>query len=98
MKHDLTREVSLTSYVYYDFFEGNECCSFQIDGEKKTFTVAFNNATDFRFGGDFKKICRNLEVHKGDFLSIKRMPRIKVTLLILREGEDILSLLSWMKY
>jgi hypothetical protein len=87
MKHDLTHEVSLTSYVYYDFFEGNECCFFQIDGEKKTFTVTFNNATDLRFGGDFKKICRNLEVHEGDFLIIKRMG--KNTFSISKETDTI---------
>lgn len=72
MKHDMTHEVSLTSYVYYDFFEGNECSFFQIDGKGYTYTVTFNNATDLRFGGEFKQMCRTMEIKEGDFLIMKR--------------------------
>lgn len=54
MKHDITHEVSLTAYVYYEFFDGGDSVSFQINGEGSIYDVTFNNATDLRFGGDFK--------------------------------------------
>ena len=50
MKHDITHEVSLTSYVYYEFFLGEEEVQFQIEGESRYYNVTFNNATDLRFG------------------------------------------------
>lgn len=70
MKHDITHEVSLTSYVYYEFFLGEEEVQFQIEGESRYYNVTFNNATDLRFGGDFKAICRKLGVKEGDYFLI----------------------------
>lgn len=70
MKHDITHEVSLTAYAYYEFFDGGDSVSFQINGEGSIYDVTFNNATDLRFGGDFKTMCRLLEVRLGDFLHI----------------------------
>lgn len=72
MKHDITHEVSLTAYVYYEFFAGSDIVQFQINGEGRNFSVTFNNATDLRFGGDFKTMCRELQVKEGDFLIITR--------------------------
>lgn len=72
MKHDMTHEVSITSYVYYDFFEGADEVFFQIDGKGYTYNVTFNNATDLRFGGDFKSMCRILDVKEGDYLIVSR--------------------------
>lgn len=72
MKHDMTHEVSITSYVYYDFFEGVDEVFFQIDGKGYTYNVTFNNATDLRFGGDFKSMCRILDVKEGDYLIVSR--------------------------
>lgn len=72
MKHDITHEVSLTAYVYYEFFDGKESVPFQIDGKGVIYDVTFNNATDLRFGRDFKAICRQLEVRLGDYLLITK--------------------------
>ncbi len=36
------------------------------------YTVTFNDATDLRFGADFKSMCRIMDVKEGDFLIIKR--------------------------
>ncbi len=68
----MTHEVSITSYVYYDFFEGADEVFFQIDGKGYTYNVTFNNATDLRFGGDFKSMCRILDVKEGDYLIVSR--------------------------
>ena len=70
MRHDITHEVSLTAYVFYEFFFGQDLVRFQIDGEGLFYDVTFNNATDLRFGGDFKAICRKLDAKEGDYLLI----------------------------
>ena len=73
MKHDMTHEVSITQYVYYDFFGGKDLVTFQIKGIGHMYTVTFNDATDLRFGTDFKLMCRVLDAKEGDFLVIKRI-------------------------
>ncbi len=73
MKHDITHEVSITQYVYYDFFGGKNLVTFQIKGVGYMYSVSFNNATDLRFGTDFKEMCRILDVKEGDFLIIQRI-------------------------
>ena len=73
MKHDMTHEVSITQYVYYDFFGGKDLVTFQVKGTGRMYTVTFNDATDLRFGADFKAMCRILDVKEGDFLIIKRI-------------------------
>ena len=73
MKHDMTHEVSITQYVYYEFFGGTSSVSFQIRGDGYMYNVTFNDATDLRFGADFKSMCRMLDVKEGDFLIMKRI-------------------------
>lgn len=68
----MTHEVSITQYVYYDFFGGKDLVTFQVKGIGHMYTVTFNNATDLRFGADFKLMCRILDVKEGDFIVIKR--------------------------
>lgn len=72
MHHDITHEVSLTEYVHMDFFNDEYNVSFQIRGEGYMYNVTFNDATDMRFGGDFKALCRQLEIHEGDFLIMSK--------------------------
>ena len=72
LPHDITHEISLTQYVFYEFFSGKSSVFFQIRGEGHLYYVTFNNATDLRFGADFKAMCRLLDVHEGDFIVIKK--------------------------
>lgn len=72
MKHDMTHEVSITQYVYNAFFGSKSFVSFQIKGKGYMYNVTFNYATDLRFGGDFKAMCRILDVKEGDFLIMQR--------------------------
>ena len=72
MEHDMTHEVSITQYVYHAFFEGKGFVSFQIKGEGYMYNVTFNDATDLRFGADFKMMCRILDVKEGDYLIIQK--------------------------
>lgn len=73
MEHDMTHEVSVTQHVFYEFFGGNYSVSFQIRGNGYKYNVTFNDATDLRFGADFKSMCRMLDVKEGDFLIMKRI-------------------------
>lgn len=73
MKHDMTHEVSITQYVYYSFFDGKSSVFFQIRGANNMYIVTFNNATDLRFGAEFKSMCRLLDAHEGDFLLIEKI-------------------------
>lgn len=88
MKHDMTHEVSITSYVYYDFFEGADEVFFQIDGKGYTFNVTFNNATDLRFGGEFKNMCRIIGAHEGDFLIMTRIGDHQYSLSLAKKGSS----------
>jgi len=80
MKHDMTHEVSITQYVYYEFFGGKYSVSFQIRGSGYMYNVTFNDATDLRFGADFKSMCRMLDIKEGDFLIMRKT------------GEDLYSI------
>ena len=73
MKHDMTHEVSITQYVYYDFFGGKDFVTFQVKGTGRMYTVTFNDATDLRFGADFKTMSRILDVKEGAFLVINQI-------------------------
>ena len=72
MPHDMTHEVSLTQFVFFEYFGGKSSVFFQIRGEGHMYLVTFNDATDLRFGADFKTMCRILDVHEGDFIVIKK--------------------------
>lgn len=73
MKHDMTHEVSITQYVYYEFFGGKDFVSFQIKESGYMYNVTFNDATDLRFGSEFKAMCRKLEANEGDFLIMHKI-------------------------
>lgn len=88
MKHDMTHEVSITSYVYYDFFEGADEVFFLIDGKGYTYNVTFNNATDLRFGGDFKNMCRIIDAQEGDFLIMTRIGDSQYSLSLAKNGSS----------
>lgn len=89
MKHDMTHEVSITQYVYYDFFEGKDLVTFQIKGTGYMYSVTFNDATDLRFGSDFKMMCRKLDVKEGDFLIITRIGNNNYSIDVDRKYEAV---------
>lgn len=61
--HDITHEISVTREIVNDFFGG--ATSFEIEGfnSHKVGVATINDATDPRFGGDFKSIINS----EGDF-------------------------------
>lgn len=71
LNHDITHEISLTTSIVNEFFDGKT--SFNVVGKKTNHqgVVTINSATDPRFGGDFKKILRDEgDIIEGDILLI----------------------------
>lgn len=71
LSHDITHEVSITTEIVNDFFEGQK--SFEMVGKtsREKGVVTINSATDARFGGIFKTILRcESDVKEGDILLI----------------------------
>lgn len=72
--HDLTHEVSLTEKIVSDFFDNLQTVSFyKGDDENRQYSVSINNATDPRFGGDFKQLCGTLFL--GDYIVIIKLKK-----------------------
>src|SRR5574344_1429676 len=71
LSHDITHEVSVTTSIVNEFFDGKT--EFEMIGKKtnQKGIVTINSATDPRFGGDFKKILRDEgDVSEGDIILI----------------------------
>ena len=60
--HDVTHEVSVTTAIVNEFFDGATIMNFVAKTSGKKGKVTINSATDPRFGGDFK----SLLVSEGD--------------------------------
>lgn len=88
MAHDISHEVSITKYVYSDFFGSKANVIFKIRGFGEEYNVTFNNATDLRFGGKFKTICRELDAEEGDYLVIKMIGLDVYSIDILKGGSS----------
>lgn len=71
LAHDISHEVSVTTSIVNDFFDGQT--SFLMTGKNsnQSGTVTINSATDPRFGGDFKNLLRyEGDVSEGDIVVI----------------------------
>ena len=82
--HDEDHEVSITTDIFSSFFENQHAMHFvTADGNAGVVTV--NNATDLRFGGDFRRLCG--EIHRNDFIVIVKR-RADYQLSVIRQGND----------
>ncbi|SHM17574.1 AAA family ATPase [Fibrobacter sp. UWB7] len=82
--HDEDHEVSLTADIFARFFESQQTMNFvNANGDEGAVTV--NNATDLRFGGDFRRLCG--EIHRNDFIVIVKR-RTDYKLSVVRQGND----------
>lgn len=79
--HDLTHEVSVTTEVVNEFFEGGTRFTFYKDNNHETqYTVTINNATDPRFGGDFASLWSADRLSVNDLIIIKKLGSIEYEL------------------
>lgn len=70
--HDITHEVGFTQEVHYRFFNSSYYLSFTKVNSSYIYNVTVNDATDLRFGGDFKSMLpQSLSV--GDFICIEKI-------------------------
>ena len=75
LNHDITHEVSVTTNIVNEFFDGKT--SFLVTGKKSNQSgeVTINSATDPRFGGEFKNLLRaEGDVSEGDIILIYKYP------------------------
>ncbi len=87
--HDITHEVSVKTEIVNDFFEGNTSALF-FTGRKSGFTgtVTINNATDPRFGGDFKSLVTNEgRADVNDILLIYKLDATNYVLEIVKQDD-----------
>ena len=75
LDHDVTHEVSITKDVHADFFDNSSDLEFYKKTEKtKKYKVTVNNATDRRFGGEFKSLLRDLgDISTNDIIVIFKL-------------------------
>ena len=69
--HDITHEVGFTQEVHYMFFSSSYYLSFTKDSSSYIFNVTVNDATDLRFGGDFKSMLPS-SLSVGDYICIEK--------------------------
>ena len=70
--HDISHEVGFTQEVHYMFFNSSYYLQFTMHNSSYIYNVTVNDATDLRFGGDFKSMLPpTLSV--GDFICIERI-------------------------
>ncbi len=69
--HDITHEVGFTQEVHFLFFNSSYYLSFKTTHSSFIYNVVVNDATDLRFGGDFKSMLPST-LSVGDFICIEK--------------------------
>lgn len=91
--HDLTHEISVTGKIVSAFFDDLQTMIFyEGEDESRQYSVSINNATDPRFGGEFKQLCGKLCV--DDYIVIVKLEKGRFKLYAIRKGYDGFSLLE----
>lgn len=91
--HDLTHEISVTGKIVSAFFDSLQTMIFyKGEDESRRYSVSINNATDPRFGGDFKQLCGELDV--DDYIVIMKLEKGRFQLHAIRKGNDGFFLLG----
>lgn len=69
--HDISHEVGFTQEVHYLFFHNSYSLTFTKVNSSYIYNVTVNDATDLRFGGDFKTMLP-CTLSVGDFICIEK--------------------------
>lgn len=69
--HDITHEVGFTQEVHFLFFNNSYYLPFTKANSSYIYNVTVNDATDLRFGGDFKSMLPHTLL-VGDFICIEK--------------------------
>lgn len=94
--HDITHEVSVTQSIIKEYFEQTESLVFVREGHEngRRYNVRINNATDARFGGEFKLIYKEEQAKENDILVIKRKGDNVFSLSVILSGSPLHNKLS----
>lgn len=84
--HDITHEVGFTQEIHYMFFNSSYYLSFTKASSSYIYNVTVNDATDLRFGGDFKSMLPS-SLSVGDFICIEKIGN-KYNLSIVSAGSE----------
>lgn len=98
LNHDITHEVSVTTSIVREFFDGKT--SFDMIGKKSNEkgVVIINSATDPRFGGDFKQLLRKEgDVSEGDIVLIYKYQNHYVVDIITKQDAKYESIMELCK-
>lgn len=88
--HDLTHEVSVTTEVVNEFFEGKSRFTFYKGENHNTrYTVTINNATDPRFGGDFASLWTSDRLAVNDLIIVKKLGPLEYELTTAKKGTSL---------
>lgn len=82
--HDLSHEVGFTLDIHSLFFQKSYYIDFTLNGSGHIYHIIINDATDLRFGGDFKSMLP-YTLAVGDFICIRKCAGI-YDLTIARAG------------
>ena len=94
--HDITHEVSITQSIIREYFGKTEGLVFIREGHEngRKYNVCINNATDARFGGEFKEVYREEQVKENDILAIKEIGNNLFSLSVILSGSPLHNKLS----
>lgn len=93
--HDLTHEVSVTTEIVTDFFEGRTSMVFYKGADRdRKHTVTINSATDPRFGGDFVSLWSSDMLQVDDLILIKKLGGNEYELTTTRKGEEFWNFIN----
>lgn len=85
--HDLTHEVSVTTEVVNEFFEGgNRLTFYKGENHETHYTATINNATDPRFGGDFASLWSSDGLDVNDLIIVKKLNSREYELTTAKKG------------
>lgn len=92
--HDITHEVSLKTGIVSDFFDNMENFNIKGKSSQRNYIVTINNATDPRFGGEFKSMLEQEGgIQEGDLIVILKI-RNRYELELIKPSNEKYSTLS----
>ena len=84
--HDITHEVGFTQEILYLFFNNSYYLPFNKANSSYIYNVTVNDATDLRFGGDFKSMLP-YTLSVGDFICIEKVNGIYNLSIVLANSD-----------
>lgn len=92
--HDLTHEVSITTEIVNEFFEGKTSMTFYKGSDRTPRVVTINSVTDPRFGGAFASLWTSDNLELDDLIIIKKLSASEYELTTAKRGSALFDYMS----